>query len=202
MLWLTIFLLAAALVGLAVREIRAHRARNRAPAHIPGQYVLAPSLFTKLERLFYEVLVGLELPEIRVLAKVRLADLFRVRPQSTILGWWDNPGAIDQFCVDFLLVRSDDCRPVLGITLEDSSDQNPDKVAREGFVRAVFSDCGLPLLNLPAKHVYTAAAVRRLIYDVTPLNFPLSGLVETMTNDLHPGAKGAGVRQRAQSNPA
>jgi hypothetical protein len=101
--------------------------------------------------------------------------------------------------VDFLLIRVDDCRPVLGIVLEDFIDQRPELVARDGFIRAVFSDCGLPLLSLPVRHVYNAATVRRLIYDVTPLNFPLSGIAEALATALLPADRGPRFREGVQA---
>jgi hypothetical protein len=59
-------------------------------------------------------------------------------------------------------------------------------VTRDGRIRALFAECGLPLLSLPAKQAYTPALVRRLIYDIAPLNFPLSGIAEKLATALQP----------------
>ena len=170
----------------ANRLVRSRRPRRLPQAFQRGQYSMGKSLFTEAERSFYGVLVGLELPGVRILAKVRLADIFEVRQQKKAPGGWAILSAISQRHVDFLLVRDGDCCPIMGIELDDGSHQRPDRVERDRFVHAIFSDCGLPLLKVPAKRVYRAAAVRRLIYDTAPLNFPFSGFAETLASALQP----------------
>jgi hypothetical protein len=195
--WLILLFAAMALVGgthYAVRARRARRARRDRPAFQPGQYALSHSVFTPAERSFYGVLVGLELPGVRILAKVRLADVFRVRRQSAGLGWRPAFAAISQKHVDFLLVREEDCCPVLGIELDDGSHRRPDRVERDRFVRALFSDCGLPLMRVPAQRLYTPAAVRRWVYEASPINFPMSGFVQTLTDAVQPGYERMRVR--------
>jgi len=195
--WLVLLFLALALVGVthyAIRARRARQARRERATFQPGQYALSHSILTAAERSFYGVLVSLELPGVRILAKVRLADVFRVRRQTAGLGWRPAFNAISQKHVDFLIVREDDCCPVLGIELDDGSHRRPDRVERDRFVRALFSDCGLPLLRVPAKRVYTPAAVRRWVYEASPINFPMSGFVQTLTEAVQPGNERMRVR--------
>ena len=197
--WLISLFVFGTVAGLTTREAR----RRRRPVNRPhvfqaGQYVMAQSLLTEAERSFYGVLVGLELPGVRVFAKVRLADVFMVRQPKQSSGWWATFGAISQKHVDFLLVREGDCRAVMGIELDDGSHKRPDRLERDRFVRSVFSDCGLPLLRVPAKRAYAPALVRRWVYDAAPLNFPLSGFVETLTTALQPGERRPRVREGTQ----
>jgi hypothetical protein len=205
--WLTSLLAVSAFVGAGVgflaREIRRRRQkRSAAHAFRPGQYCVAQSLLTEAERSFYGVLAGLELPGMKVFVKVRLADVFLVRQPKEATGWWATFGAISQKHVDFLLVRESDARAVMGIELDDGSHKRADRLERDRFVRSVFSDSGLPLLRVPAKRVYSPALVRRWVYDAAPLNFPLSGFVETLTTAMQPNERKLRVREAGCFAPA
>jgi hypothetical protein len=186
LLWFTLSLIVVAGVLFAVREFRIRRSSGQEPVFMPGQYALNKSLFTEFEASFYQTLVRLDLPDVVILAKVRLADIFKVRWLRRAQLQQDIFRAIAQQYVDFLVVRVDDCRPVLAIELYDGSERDPDQGKHDLFVHDVFADCGLPLLNLPTDGIYTAAVVRRLIYDAAPLNFPLSGIAERLERALQP----------------
>ena len=193
-LWLIISVIAAAGAGFAVRKAQIRRSRRQEPAFVPGQYALGKSLFTECEASFYQTLVGLELPGMMILAKVRLADIFKVRWLKRAQCHQEVFRAIAQQYVDFLVVRVGDGRPVLAIDLYDGSRRYPDQGKHDLFVTDIFEDCGLPLLNLAADENYTAAVLRRLVYDAAPLNFPLSGLAERLERALQPSDKIARVR--------
>jgi hypothetical protein len=47
-------------------------------------------------------------------------------------------------------------RPILGIELDDSSYERPDRVRRDDFVRSVFRAARLPLLPIVARRSYDA----------------------------------------------
>jgi len=199
--WMISVFVVGVAMGLVFREIRRRGRRPAAPPHAfkSGHYIVAQSLLTEAERSFYNVLFDLELPGIRIFAKVRLADVFVVRQPKQTSGWWATFNAISQKHVDFLLVRESDCRAVMGIELDDGSHKRPDRLERDRFVRSVFADSGLPLLRAPAKRAYTPAIIRRWVYDAAPLNFPLSDFVDTLTTAVQPNERRTRIRESSRA---
>jgi hypothetical protein len=185
-MWLLIFLLAIATTGFALRIVSLRQVPQAVTAALPGQYVLTPEILNAAERSFYLLLTELELPGVRILAKVPLVHLFQVRREPASHRPGDAFNLIAQKHIDFLLVRECDFCPVLGISLFDASNKSPEGSGRDPLLRAIFSDCGLPLVSLSARHAYKPAAIRRMIYDAAPMNFPLSGIAQTLVRALQP----------------
>jgi len=74
------------------------------------------------------VLESMGMPEYRIMAKVRLADIFGVKKGQS---WQAAFNRINAKHVDFLLVRQSDGAPILGIELDDSSHNEPDRMDRD-----------------------------------------------------------------------
>ncbi len=111
-----------AVLGVLVLVLKVLKARvSKEPEN--GTYYLKQSLFTPAERSFLGVLESLGMPEYRIMAKVRLADIFGVKKGQ---GWRSAFNRISAKHVDFLLVRQSDGAPILGIELDDSSHDRPD----------------------------------------------------------------------------
>lgn len=97
-----------------------------------------------------------------VCPKVNLGDLFFVatgdaRNNRILLN------RIDRKHVDFLLCDPATMRPTVGIELDDSSHQRPERQARDAWVDDVFSAAGLPLIRIPARTGYAVAGVEGLL---------------------------------------
>jgi len=90
----------AVLVALAVIT-RALKAGGSKQAKTDSYY-LKTSLFSPAERSFLEVLESLGTSEYRIMAKVRLADVFGVKKGQ---GWQSAFNRISAKHLDFLLVR-------------------------------------------------------------------------------------------------
>ena len=124
------------------------------------------TLFSPAERSFLGVLEG-SLPDgVGLLAKVRLADVFRTRKGLTQAKRSSANNRLRQKHVDFLLVSITDVRPIAGVELDDSSHERTDRKARDSFVDDVFRSSKLPLLHVTAKATYNPAELRQSIVEL------------------------------------
>lgn len=114
-------------------------------------YRVRDDFLSAAERSFYQVLLMALGDRATVCPKIGLWDLFFVaRPH-------ENPGAkahIDRKHVDFLVCQPITMQPLLGIELDDSSHQRPDRQQRDADVEAVFETAGLPLIRIQVQRSY------------------------------------------------
>jgi len=169
---LFVILFVIVVIVVALVSLKAKTATQTRPTNVPepsttnvaaDQYYVRKSLFTPAERSFVGVLETLDLTGVTIAAKVRLADVFGVKKG---LERGDRQRALNKITskhVDFLLVQSGDCRPLLGIELDDSSHEEEDRAERDTFVDTVFASGGLPILHVAAKATYSPEEVRRQI---------------------------------------
>jgi hypothetical protein len=149
-----------ALIILAVLAVVAVlKQRIAAPVKI-GAYYLRKSLFTAAERSFLGVLEPMLPSEVRVFAKVRLADIFGVVSGLERGARQGAQNRINQKHVDFLIVRTCDLAPLAGIELDDSSHDEEDRQQRDAFVDEVFNRAKLPLLHVPVQKSYAPAEIK------------------------------------------
>lgn len=126
------------------------------PSRLP--FRLRDDFLSPTEVSFCRVLMSAVANRLIVFPKVNLADLFFVatgnaRENRILLN------RIDRKHVDFLLCDPATLRPVVGIELDDSSHQRPERQARDALVDDVFAAAGLPLIRIPARAGYAAAEV-------------------------------------------
>ncbi|MCE0498783.1 MAG: DUF2726 domain-containing protein [Methylacidiphilales bacterium] len=118
------------------------------------KYTLKSSLVTDAERSFLGCLDSVLPPEIRVFAKVRLADLFSVERSSNRTGWRAAFNRIQSKHVDFLLCKSDDLSPLVAIELDDKTHAANDRQERDRFLNDLFANSRIKLLRIPAQKSY------------------------------------------------
>jgi hypothetical protein len=128
-----------------------------------NRYYLKQSLFSPAERSFLGVLDSLNMEDCRIMAKVRLADIFEVKTGPGKGGWWGAFNRINAKHVDFLLVRQNDGAPILGIELDDSSHENNKRKKRDAFVDDLFKSVGLPLLHVRVRSHYSPLEIRQMV---------------------------------------
>ncbi len=92
-----------------------------------------------------------------------LGDLFSVPKGDDASRWRIYTNKIDRKHVDFLLCDSATMQPLVGIELDDSSHQRPDRQARDLFVDGVFAAAQLPLLHIPVKRGYVTTEIAALL---------------------------------------
>jgi len=157
-----IFVIVAAVIfaGLALVKATLGVAKSEGSGE---HYLLKKSLFSPAERSFIGVLESLNLPDTRICAKVRLADIFGVKRGLPRGGAQGALNRISAKHVDFLLVQHSDGAPVMGIELDDKSHEEDDRKSRDAFVDGVFRETGLPLLHVSARASYDPRELSRAI---------------------------------------
>lgn len=129
-------------------------------------------LLTKAERSFLAALDaavsgGHGLEGVRVMCKVRLADLVYLPKGLEARSRTRQQNRVNQKHVDFVLVSEKELRPLVVIELDDSTHQREDRVARGGFVDRALGAAGLPLVRVAAARGYSprelAGRVREVV---------------------------------------
>lgn len=109
---------------------------------------------------FYHVINSIVSPQLTVLSKVRLIDIFYVTRPNENLSY---RGRIAQKHIDFLLCRPKTMTPVAAIELDDSSHKKPDRIERDVFIDQVFETANLPLIRVPAQRTYNTQQITTLL---------------------------------------
>lgn len=160
-----VFLVLAILAATVLKQ-----KAQKSPEEAPNLYVLKPSIFTAAERSFSGVLELIDLGELTITSKVRLADVIEVKPG---LDGSTRQSAFNRIAskhVDFLLIQKSDGKPILGIELDDRSHQRANRMKRDEFLDTTFQTAGLPLLHIKAQATYDP---RQILNDIeTALNPP------------------------------
>mgnify|MGYP000904816325 CR=1 FL=1 len=159
---LLLFALLLAIIWV-VRTILLGRRPERAGTEA---YYLRESLLSPAERSFLGVLDQVLPAHVRVLAKVRLEDVFGVRTGQMPGAWQAARNRINRRHVDFLLVRASDFAPLAGIELDDSSHAEPRIKERDLLVDGLFFNSGLPLIRHPAQRSYDPAALKAKLDEI------------------------------------
>lgn len=155
-LWLAI---GAGLLVLMLILARLLRGRRRYP------YQACSSLLSAAELRFFRVLEQVLAGRVRIYAKVRLADLIRVRPGLSGRTFFQAFNAIACKHIDYVLC--DDAHRILcAIELDDSSHARPERRQRDAFVDAALNAAGIPLLRFPVQARYELRGLRQQLQAV------------------------------------
>jgi hypothetical protein len=139
-----------------LRAMRTKRGRK------PEDFVMfrrKSSLFTRAEWHLYELLRELDYKGIRVVPKVRLADVFEIK--TGIYGLKRHE-AFEQIAgnhVDFLLIN-DSGEPVLGVKLDG---ETPGLSGKEEFLSGIFRECKIAFVRIPWSDDYSARDVHLFV---------------------------------------
>ena len=125
----------------------------------PPPFSKRDHFFSAPERSFYEMLCRCS-PAHTVFAKVRLADLVRVEASGR--EFWQRFHSINGKHVDFL-VCDEQLAPLVAIELDDLTQTESDRVARDKFVDSVLESAELPVVRVRAKRGYVLDEVRQLL---------------------------------------
>lgn len=131
------------------------------PADRPGSVPSDPlgrseHLMSPAELDLVSVLGPLVSPVCRISIKVRIADLFEIRP-----GHQAAYSLISNKHIGFILTEHETGRIVCGIELDAPPSRQPGSVEYDAFVDRLFASQQLPLLRLPCARCYDAGALRR-----------------------------------------
>ena len=117
-------------------------------------------LMTPAEREFHSILEPVVRPYGRISLKVRLADLFEIRPER---GRQSAYHLISNQHIDFLVTEHGTSRILCGIELDDRSHQRPDRQKRDAFVNQLFASQDLPLVRIRCARRYDPEVLRETL---------------------------------------
>lgn len=131
------------------------------PADRPGSVPSDPigrseHLMSPAELDFVSVLGPLVSPVCRISIKVRIADLFEIRPGHQVAY-----SLISNKHIGFILTEHETGRIVCGIELVALSCRQPDSIEYAAFVDQLFASQQLPLLRIPCARRYEPEALRQ-----------------------------------------
>ena len=123
----------------------------------------AGPLFSPAERSFLGVLEQSVGAELRVLGKVRLADL--IRPSAGLATGPRNAAfnKISRKHVDFVLCDPHTLAVVAVVELDDRSHQRADRRERNTFVDEALAAAGIPILHMPCQRAYSVSELRESV---------------------------------------
>ena len=123
----------------------------------------AGPLFSPAERSFLGVLEQSVGAELRVLGKVRLADL--IRPAAGLATGPRNAAfnKISRKHVDFVLCDPRTLAVVAVVELDDRSHQRADRRDRDAFVDGALAAAGIPILHVPCQRAYSVSELRESV---------------------------------------
>lgn len=116
-------------------------------------------LLTPPEKRFYNVLRH-AIGRCTVMAKVRLADLVEADERHFL--WESNFDYIKDKHIDFVICDPA-LSPLIAIELDDSSHLLPGRAARDRDVNRVLEIATLPILRVPVRRSYDAAALEKQV---------------------------------------
>jgi hypothetical protein len=125
-------------------------------------YRLRDDLLTAAELNFYRVLQAAVSNWAVLLVKINLGDLF----YASTGDYGQNMAYRNRIArkhVDFLLCDPETMRPLVGIELDDSSHNRPDRRERDAFVDTVFASAKLPLVHVPVSRSYPTGRLREFL---------------------------------------
>ena len=125
-------------------------------------YMAKQFFFSNAEASFYHFLKRLLQENPLIFPHVTLRDLVSVSgvPKSEFYKYHNQ---IDRKQVDFLLVNTNDLKPLLVIELDDSTNQRQDRVERDRFVEKVLAVAQIPIVRIPVRNSYDANEISDMI---------------------------------------
>jgi very-short-patch-repair endonuclease len=124
-------------------------------------YEKRPSLVTEAEHRFFRTLLDVSQPRYQVFTMVRLADVIRVRAETSKPLAWQN--RILAKHLDFVLCDPQTLEAKLAVELDDATHQRPDRRERDEFLESALSASHLPLLRVPVADKYDRETLKKAI---------------------------------------
>ena len=135
-------------------------------------YELRETLLSKAERSFFGVLQQAVSDNVRVFAKVRVADVIKPEKGLTRSSWQVAFNRISSKHFDFILCDDETLSFLAVLELQDSSHDTRKRRERDEFLRRACATAGVPLLEFKAKRSYSIQQLTEDLSTVTqrPLN--------------------------------
>ncbi len=135
------------------------------PGHeLAGHYQRKDALLSPAERLFYRELKSALSQEHEVSCKVRLEDIFQVKPLHNRNELHSLRIRIKSRHVDFVVTKADDSQIVALVELDDATHRSKSAQASDRFKDELARSTGLSLLRFPARSQYAASDIQQSLY--------------------------------------
>ena len=153
--------LAAIIIIFVVGLIILIQKRKTGPSDYP--YQKAGPLFSPAERSFFGILNQVVGGDVRILGKVRVADVIVPKKGLSRSDWQKAFNKISGKHFDFLLCKDSDLSIICAIELNDSSHQSSKRQLRDEFLTGICDAAGIPLVQMTAKSGYKIDDVKELL---------------------------------------
>ena len=117
-------------------------------------YERLPSILTPSEQYFYRVLSSTVNGQAIIMAKVRIADLLKVRKSIKQKHFWSYFSKISQKHIDFVLLDPSTLKTICLIELDDKSHHQFNRSQRDKFVDKIMQQAEIPLYRFRVKRRY------------------------------------------------
>ena len=117
-------------------------------------YVRLGSILSPSEQHFYKVLLSILNGQATIMAKVRIADLLKVRNTIKKKHFWSYFSKISQKHIDFVLIDPISFKTICLIELDDKSHLRLSRSNRDKFVNHIMVQTGIPLYRFSVKRRY------------------------------------------------
>jgi very-short-patch-repair endonuclease len=139
--------------------------KKRSGKEQPYLYEKEASLLSPGERSFFTALEAAVGNHHRIFAKVRLADILKIKDAKNRSTWQKAFNPIQSKHVDFLACDPEDMSIRFVVELDDKSHQRQDRQDRDVLVDRILTTAGIPFFRFPAKSSYSAEEIRKRISD-------------------------------------
>lgn len=167
--WVPIIVIVAAVLAIV-----GLKKTKRKPANI-FPYQRQEKLFSNAERSFLGVLDKIVGGNFRVFAKVRLADILKVRGGVSASERQSAFNRISRKHVDFLITRKDDLSFAGVVELDDKSHNSKERQKRDEFIDNAFEAAGIPVLHIKAQSGYSVEKIASEISTEFKVDFHAPG---------------------------
>lgn len=117
-------------------------------------YERNPSILTPSEQRFYKALSSVVKERAIIMAKVRVADLLKVKRSINRKYFWSHFSKISQKHIDFVLIYPMTYQTLCVIELDDKSHLNFDRMKRDQFINQIMAQTGIPLCRFRVQRRY------------------------------------------------
>ena len=154
-IWIVVGLVVVVVVLVVVLKLV-----GTAPDKPKLPYEREPSLLTPAERSFMGVLEQVVGDDVRVMAKVRLADIIKVKRGLDASVRTTAQNKINSKHIDFVLCDPGDFSTIAAVELDDSSHARASRQSRDEFIDRALDAAGIRILHFSAKRSYSTQEVR------------------------------------------
>lgn len=131
-------------------------------------YEKEQALFTPAERSFLGVLEQAVDGKLRIMGKVRLADVVKVRRVNNKSTWQKAFNRIQSKHLDFVACDSASLGVKFVIELDDKSHNQSKRQDRDEFIDKVLAAADIPVFHFPAKRAYSVQELQNSLFGNRP----------------------------------